>query len=190
MTSKNPIARRELLILAAARLIVTQGAGALTLDAVAATAGVSKGGLLHHFPSKDALIQGMIEHLTLSFLHRQDVLLAREAVGTPGRWLRAYIDISFADATEEDDVLDQAIMHLVVINPALRAQLAEKLAYLDDSARNDGLPLEQAEAVRLACDGFWLGCIFGMPLLSGDARERLKARLHDMTRVTVAAHGG
>ena len=39
------------------------GAAALTLDAVAAEAGVSKGGVLYHFGSKRALIDGLLDAL-------------------------------------------------------------------------------------------------------------------------------
>lgn len=44
-------------------LLIEQGPGAATLDGVAATAGVSKGGLLYHFASKDALVTGLLDRL-------------------------------------------------------------------------------------------------------------------------------
>ena len=50
---------RERLLTAAVSALQRQGVGALTLDAVAREAGVSKGGLLHHFPSKDALSEAL-----------------------------------------------------------------------------------------------------------------------------------
>ncbi len=45
------------------RLLVSEGSRAATLDAVAAAAGVSKGGLLYHFHSKDALVEGLVARL-------------------------------------------------------------------------------------------------------------------------------
>lgn len=45
-------------------LVVDGGERAATFDAVAAAAGVSKGGLLYHFPSREALVDGLIERLT------------------------------------------------------------------------------------------------------------------------------
>lgn len=45
------------------RLLVGAGSRAATLDAVAAEAGVSKGGLLYHFHSREALVEGMVERL-------------------------------------------------------------------------------------------------------------------------------
>lgn len=51
---------RDRLLDAAERVVVESGATHLTLDAVAKSAGVSKGGLLYHFPSKEALLDGML----------------------------------------------------------------------------------------------------------------------------------
>jgi len=51
---------RERLLDAAERVVVESGATHLTLDAVAKSAGVSKGGLLYHFPTKEALLEGML----------------------------------------------------------------------------------------------------------------------------------
>jgi AcrR family transcriptional regulator len=44
---------------AAEDLIMARGISGFTLDAVAQTAGVSKGGLLYHFSSKDSLVAGL-----------------------------------------------------------------------------------------------------------------------------------
>lgn len=47
---------RDRILEAAHRVVSDLGAGHLTLEAVALAAGVSKGGLLYHFPTKEALI--------------------------------------------------------------------------------------------------------------------------------------
>ncbi|MBQ0819063.1 helix-turn-helix transcriptional regulator, partial [Microvirga sp. HBU67558] len=51
---------RERILDAAAELVSEIGSGRLTLDTVAERAGLSKGGLLYNFPTKDALLQGMV----------------------------------------------------------------------------------------------------------------------------------
>lgn len=56
-------AARDKVLDAFARILVTQGERAATFDAVAAEAGVSKGGLLYHFASKQALVDGLLELL-------------------------------------------------------------------------------------------------------------------------------
>lgn len=59
----RPPAAREAVLDAFERLIVADGERAATLDATAKAAGVSKGGLLYHFGSRQALIQGLLERL-------------------------------------------------------------------------------------------------------------------------------
>ena len=59
---------RDRLIDAFETLLVTAGSRAATLDAVAAEAEVSKGGLLYHFHSKDELVEGMLTRLHLLLL--------------------------------------------------------------------------------------------------------------------------
>ena len=53
---------RESLLDAAHRVMQRDGAGNLTLDGVAREAGVSKGGLLYHFPSKNDLLRAVVRH--------------------------------------------------------------------------------------------------------------------------------
>ncbi len=54
---------RDRLLDAFESLLVGAGSRGATLDAVAAAAEVSKGGLLYHFHSKDELVEGMLERL-------------------------------------------------------------------------------------------------------------------------------
>ncbi|MCA5893749.1 TetR family transcriptional regulator [Isoptericola sp. NEAU-Y5] len=58
-----PPAARAKVLHAYAEILVSTGERSATLEAVAERAGVSKGGLLYHFPSKDALADGLLEHL-------------------------------------------------------------------------------------------------------------------------------
>lgn len=50
---------RDRILEAAERVIIEVGPARLTLDQVAQAAGVSKGGLLYHFPSKESLLIGL-----------------------------------------------------------------------------------------------------------------------------------
>lgn len=54
---------RDRILDAYEHLLVNGGTRVATLDAVAAEAGVSKGGLLYHFGSKDELRDGMLKRL-------------------------------------------------------------------------------------------------------------------------------
>ncbi|MHC2108102.1 TetR/AcrR family transcriptional regulator [Methylobacterium sp.] len=58
---RQRLAERPEIILEAADAVLRKGgARALTIDAVAVEAGLSKGGVLHHYASKDALILALV----------------------------------------------------------------------------------------------------------------------------------
>ena len=64
------ISSKQRILQAAASVVDESGAAHLTLEAVAEAAGLSKGGLLYHFPNKRALLSGMLEYLLdLSLIH-------------------------------------------------------------------------------------------------------------------------
>ncbi|MEZ0167091.1 TetR/AcrR family transcriptional regulator [Microvirga sp. TS319] len=58
-TDRPSISAHDRILDAAEELICTGGIAGFTLDAVAHAAGLSKGGLLYHFSSKDSLISGL-----------------------------------------------------------------------------------------------------------------------------------
>ncbi|NOG50337.1 MAG: TetR/AcrR family transcriptional regulator [Chloroflexi bacterium] len=60
---------------AASNVVNEHGAAPLTLDATAAAAGVSKGGLLYHFPSKDQQIEALLDAYLDGFDARIEALL-------------------------------------------------------------------------------------------------------------------
>ncbi|RYG89090.1 MAG: TetR/AcrR family transcriptional regulator, partial [Alphaproteobacteria bacterium] len=60
---KQPELVRRALIDHAARLAVEQGLAAVTVQAVSDAAGVTKGGFMHHFPSKQALVDAVFTEL-------------------------------------------------------------------------------------------------------------------------------
>src|SRR5690606_20238522 len=83
---------RSRILAAAQELAHELGPARISLDAVAARAGVSKGGLLYHFPSKAKLLEGLVEQ----FLSRFNCALSdreRELSGEPNSVLRAYLDL-------------------------------------------------------------------------------------------------
>lgn len=58
MSDSKSETSRERILEAATTIAVEDGPKQLTLDNVAKKCGMSKGGLIHHFPNKDALLTG------------------------------------------------------------------------------------------------------------------------------------
>lgn len=98
--SRPPLARERVLD-AYERILISDGERAATLDAVAREAGVSKGGLLYHFASKEELTSGLVARLTA--LTDED--LERMAAAPDGP-IAYYVRTSVM----EDDALDRALI--------------------------------------------------------------------------------
>ena len=98
--ARPPLARERVLD-AYEEILITEGERAATLDAVAREAGVSKGGLLYHFASKDDLALGIIARLAA--LSDDDLDRMREAEEGPVAY---YVRTSVM----EDDALDRALI--------------------------------------------------------------------------------
>jgi AcrR family transcriptional regulator len=151
---------KERLLDAAAGVLLSEGAEALTLEAVARRAGISKGGLFYHFPTKQAMVAAMVERLTGAF----DEALAA-AGQRPGDFLRAYIGATIPErpaASAPTDRVTAALLAAVLVDPAglepLRARFAAWQARLVD----DGIDPAAATAVRLAVDGWWAVRLLGL----------------------------
>src|ERR1700712_4003946 len=87
---KQPVLVRQQLLEVAARLASEHGMAAVTLDAVSGASGVSKGGLLHHFPNKNALLEGLLD----SLLDQLDAAIEEGMRSDPlphGRFTRGYL---------------------------------------------------------------------------------------------------
>src|SRR5687768_10416393 len=65
---KEPAENRQHILDAAMALTAEVSLEKLTLDNVAKKANLSKGGLLHHFPKKDALIEELFDSSLQNFL--------------------------------------------------------------------------------------------------------------------------
>lgn len=94
-------ANRVRLLDAAVQVAIRDGILAMTLDAVAKEAGVSKGGLIHHFRSKDDLIAGMLEAFRLRALGALQARMADDP-NPRGRWFRALIGTVFLGDADGD----------------------------------------------------------------------------------------
>lgn len=167
---------------AAGRVVLSQGVGALTLEAVAAAAGISKGGLLYHFATKEDLLSGMVDRLIEMTEERIKRAMARDA--GPGRWTRAYLAACAVDPSGQDplDRLATALLAAGATDPGLLDRLRRHEAAWNELSRADGLDPTTASIVRLAADGLWMNDLFGIEVLSAKERRAVLKRLGDMTR--------
>lgn len=172
---------RRRLLEAAERLVLREGSGRLTLDAVAREAGTSKGGLLYHFPSKGALISAMVEHLAMERFERE---LDRRIEGSEpgeGHWVRAYVEATFEPEDRDRNLAVQSGLFAAVANdPSLLDPLRERYNALQQRAENDGVDPALATVARLASDGLWFLELFDLPAVEGELREEVLQRLREI----------
>jgi len=92
---------REKILDAAVRVAIRDGILAMTLDAVAKEAGVSKGGLLYHFQTKDDLIAGMLDYFMGRARRALEERMAADE-NPRGRFFRAFLQTVFQPARAGD----------------------------------------------------------------------------------------
>lgn len=178
----HPELTRAALLDAARRVLRTQGA-TLSLEAVAREAGLSKGGLLHHYPTKERLLVALSHALVDTYRHDLDRAYRAETGQhgrQPGAWLRAYIEICFRP-DDEYQALSAALSPLGAL-PDQLASLRDLQDFLLRDAESDGIAPARAHAIRLACDGLCLGHQVGIPDLDEARRAALKEELIAWTR--------
>src|SRR5512144_2099177 len=176
---------RERILIAAEDVVLTEGVSRLTLEKAAAGAGVSKGGVLYHFPSRSALVSAMVARLA----DRLDEALAaqreadqREAVPRErGAYARAYVDDTFSPADAEQaqrgQRLGAAVLAAMASEPELLGPLRGAFARWQAEIETDVSDPVRGTIARLAADGLWLSELFGFAPLDDDLRRRVRAEL-------------
>lgn len=144
---------RTRLVEAALHTLREHSLAGLTLETVAREAGMSKGGLLHHFPSKDVLVEAILHHLLENFEVRVESQLARDTEG-PGRLLRAYVRATF-DGTPLSLELLSLLASTLAENPRLMSLVSEDFARWQVRLLDDGVPPARAMVIRHAADAYW-----------------------------------
>ncbi|MFI6479805.1 TetR/AcrR family transcriptional regulator [Nonomuraea sp. NPDC050663] len=161
--------RRDELLDAAEQLLCDQGSDALTLAAVADRAGVSKGGLLYHFNTKEALIKGMAERLIDDF----DQLMAEQGETT---YTRRYLAATMA-AIRSGRLRRWAVVTGASGNMFLLGPLREAMTRWHTSELDSEPDPVAAQIVRLACEGLWDVASHDPGLYPDDELDALERRL-------------
>jgi len=151
----DPGALRLKLLDSAAKLIVDRGLPALTLENVAQQAGVSKGGLLHHYNGKDALLGGLFDMVVEWFDTQVDAVIETDET-MPARFSRAYLQvIANIDMSVPAEKRLAVLILMLSSDPHYCARWNSWVdERLREHHRTDTSPM--ARTLRLAADGLWL----------------------------------
>lgn len=185
MVRKSRSDARERILDAALAVADRVGAAHLTLDAVATEAGVSKGGLLYHFASKDLLLKGVVEHHMDQ--HRSDLEIAEAMFPPhPGGYLQAFVHAQRQgmEAKLHGPQATQSFIAAAVNTPELMESPRRYAQTHVERLRKLGPDFVDALLVTLAFDGLFFGDAFEMLDLSASERQAvidaLQARAADL----------
>ena len=169
---RPPLARERVLD-AFESILIADGERAATLDATAKAAGVSKGGLLYHFGSKDELAAGLLERLdvlTTADLER----MTAAAEGPVAYYVRTSV--------MEDDALDRALIAATRLAQGGSAAAADMLRHTrhrwEDTIRSHVRDRASLDLVMLLSDGLYFN-----NSLDVHGPERLVPRSEELTEL-------
>ena len=151
-------------ILDATESLVTQrGVAGLTLEAAAREAGVSKGGLLYHFASKEALLEAALRRLS-EFLGTDFEQCVSAQPEGPGRVARAMLEWSFGEGElacqERHERAAAVFLAAFHHDPALLDPVRAVIARMREAVAADGLPPGHGAVIMAAGDGLFMAKLF------------------------------
>ena len=169
---------RSAAIQAALTIIARDGPGRLTLDAIARESGISKGGVMHHFRTKTAVLKALLDHQIEYFERFSKDYLAELDADRREPQLSAQIATLREAATDPQSVAF-AIVGAMAEEPELLSITQEldiqKIERIKAEAADPDLALLRLAAAR----GLALSALFGLYAFSDDERARLFERLLD-----------
>ena len=146
---------------ACSEILRREGLSNLTLQSVAAEAGISKGGLLYHFETKQVLIEALFEYHNGIFEKRLDELIAVEG-DQPGAFLRAYARASAEQmADPENASLYASLFAAEEQYSGAHKLMREKYINWQKQIEDCGIDLDWAMLLRFATDGLWFSEMHG-----------------------------
>lgn len=171
---------------AAENLIIARGVAALTLEAAAREAGVSKGGLLYHFASKEALLEALLRRLSAFIAQEFAACVAAQPEGK-GRVALAMLEWGFGEGdlacNERHQRAGAVFLAAFHHDPALLAPMRAVIAEMRAAVAADGLPPGHGAAIMAAGDGLFMARLFNLYTPSAAELVAMRAALSGLLGV-------
>lgn len=180
---------RDRILDAAADIVRAVGAGRLTLEAVAERAGLSKGGLLYNFPSKEALLRAMIQRMVDENMARRATVRAGLA-GRSNIEARSVMALHFSERCVDQRDVAMGLLAAISENPSLLEPVRTVVAAEWAAMRGADDPAASMLA-WLALEGLHSLDLFGIsPLDDADEAAVAAAMERLLDGVLLPAAGG
>lgn len=174
---------RDKILEAALALVQEVGAPALTLDAVAEKAGVSKGGLLYHFPFKEELLTAANEDIARRLGAARHAEAAK-LPASPNRALKAYVLASVYNSGDNDKITTKMLAAGSMLKESadpIRRYWKERFPEI-----SAGSGFDRGALVHAATEGLWFMEMLKLSPFSPEQRDRLVALILAMADDTQA----
>lgn len=173
---KQPEQVRANLLEATAQRIIKDGFQGLRVETVAKDAGVSKGGLFHHFANKAALLEGLYEEQYQQFEQELEDLMADDPI-SHGRFTRAYLRVCSNEINLDES---KVFFALVLGDSEFKARMVEWMQErLERHAATENFP--ESAVVIHATDGLWMSTMIDEKNAMTEFREKTRQTLLQMT---------
>ncbi|MBA4390925.1 MAG: TetR/AcrR family transcriptional regulator [Syntrophus sp. (in: bacteria)] len=161
----------DAIIDAAEAVVIEAGASHMTLDAVAAKAGISKGGLLHHFPTKVALLEAMIKR-QIAIHQEARKKICEELPGGPSRQVKGFV-LSILHRDRGHDSLGASLLAAVFHNPRLNEPVRKVVREVYSGFASPGMKFERAAIIALAADALWMQEMLSISPFNEQQRDKI-----------------
>jgi len=159
-TTRNAERTRTNILAAAATAMVEHGTG-VSLEYIAKQAGISKSGLFHHYPNREALIVTLVDGTQEQF--RENVLKHLDiSENKPGKLLRAYVRAltSGSEATIQYFTAAPIWAGVYQIPEVVQITKSDDQWWAENFAA-DGLSSDRILIIRRAAEGLAIAVAYG-----------------------------
>jgi AcrR family transcriptional regulator len=169
-------------------LILEGGVQAVTLSRVCQLSRLSKGGLVHYFPSKESLIVTFIQRAAQRYLEMVESAWAEIPPGAGKRAL-AFVREFIADPAAPHDFKHDCVAVMVALIQSGQP-IADVRSAFDSvlkQLREDGISRELANTILIAVDGFWFQSVIEDPAEMTIRARLLRKQINKLIREEIEA---
>lgn len=171
---------RDTILDAAETVVARDGSGRLTIDAVAAKAAVSKGGVLYHFPNKVALLQGMVTRMMAEI--GDEIAASEVRAKATGEPVLALVFQDMFNRTDAHDSVSMALLAASAEHPELLDPARQFLSSTFQRLAEETPDPIAAQILLLAMDGLKLSVLLGFNHIPDHQLQPIRDRLLSKAR--------
>jgi AcrR family transcriptional regulator len=170
---------RTAIVEAAHRVAARQGGADFSYEATATEAGLTKAGVLYHFPTREDLVLAVVEYVAQSWEEAMLEALGRPlAEATPAQRIRAYVEVAAGDDVSRGDF---AIYADALCRPAHLGPWNEVFSRWFDLEGCTTHQRARLSCARFAADGLWVAKATGTMPPTAEEYDALVEHLYSLT---------